>query len=304
MIRGIPYFGEDNQVIYDKILSSDTPITNNLRNQDLYEFINNYIEDEVVVIINNKWLTWLKDIKFNYRDKKCYIPYFEYETHNISELGYRGTNKGHLLLQDDTLCVRHNYLYKELDINIDGTEYLMYNLSTREKFTVSFDSWIVENEFDIEQLYQLYLDSCYVNDDFLIQKHNGGYHLIDKEVKGFRNKERLIRRDLGLYDFNFDARIPKDYRDVRNFKYEQVVQLVGFRETIELYHLRRIRFESYLYCILRSQIKSNNAKFNNMFEQLGKTKSVVKYGDNIKLIFKDYWLDEYKTAKQRTYSRV
>lgn len=304
MIRGIPYFGEDNQIIYDKILSSDTPITSRLSNQSLHEFINNYIEDEVVIIINNKWLTWLKDIKFNYRDKKCYIPYFEYETHNISELGYRGTNKGHLLLQDDTLYVRHNYLYKELDINIDGTGYLMYNLSTREKFTVSFDSWIVENEFDIEQLYQLYLDSCYVNDDFLIQKHNGGYHLIDKEVKGFRNKERLIRRDLGLYDFNFETRIPKDYRDVRSFKYEEVVQLVGFRETIELYHLRRIRFESYLYCILRSQIKSNNEKFNNMFEQLGKTKSVVKYGDSIKLIFKDYWLNEYKTAKQRTYSRV
>lgn len=298
MIRGIPYFGEDNQIIYDKILSKDTPITNNLSNQDLHEFINNYIEDEVVVIINNKWLTWLKDIKFNYRDRKCYIPYFEYETHNISELGYRGTNKGHLLLQDDTLYVRHNYLYKELDINIDGTEYLMYNLSTREKFTVSFDNWITEKEFDIEKLYQLYLDSCYINDDFLIQKHNSGYHLIDKEVKGFRNKERLIRKDLGLYDFNFNTQIPKDYRDVKNFKYKEVVQLAGFRETIELYHLRRIRFESYLYCILRSQIKSNNTKFNNMFEQLGKTKPVIKYGDNIKLIFKEYWLDEYKTAEK------
>ena len=304
MIAGIPYFGEDNQIIYDKILSSDAPITNNLSNQSLYEFINNYIEDEVVVIINNKWLTWLKDIKFNYRDKKCYIPYFEYETHNISELGYRGTNKGHLLLQGDTLYVRHRYLYKELDINIDETEYLMYNLSTREKFTISFNKWIEETEFDIEKLYQLYLDSCYLEDDFLVNKHNGGYHLIDKEIKGFRNKERLIRRDLGLYDFNFDTKIPKDYRDVRNFKYEEVVQLVGFRNTTDLNHIRRIRFESYLYCILRSHINSNNESFNKQLSQLGKTKTVIKYGDSIKLIFKDYWLDSYSTNTYKTYSRI
>ena len=108
MIEGIPYFGEDNQYIWEDILCSD--IKNKLNEDSLYDLINSRIDKKVVVVIDGKWFTWLNDIAFNYRDKECYIPYYSFELYEISGEGFKTDNKGHLLYDGDTVNIRYNYI--------------------------------------------------------------------------------------------------------------------------------------------------------------------------------------------------
>lgn len=302
MIEGIPYFGDDNQSIWRNILESD--IKFNIIENSLYDLVIRHINQKCVVVIDNKWLTWLNDITFNYRDKECYIPYYSFELFEIEDTNIRTDNKGHLIFDGDTLRIRYNYKLEKYSININNLSLIIYDLDTFEKYEVHTDKWINEKEIDIDKLYNLYLDSCYMEDDFTINKHSGGYHYITKIVDRFFNKECYLRKELGLQHYNIDNEIIKDYRDVRNYKYTEVIKLSGFRDTIEIYKLRRLKFEAYLYCILRTNIKPNKTKFKREWNRLGKSVDFIKYGDNIKLIIKSYWLNECKPISKKSWSRI
>jgi hypothetical protein len=132
----------------------------------------------------------------------------------------------------------------------------------------------------------------------------GGYHYINKSIKNFENREKKLRELEGMYDYDIDNRFDTEYRDVRNYKYEEVIHTVGFRDTSELYKIRRLRFESLLYCILRDNCNPKDEQFKKSWHRLGLDKEYIKYGDSIKLIFKSYWLDNYKAIKQKSWSRV
>ena len=71
MIQGIPYFGETTQEIYEYIQSEKYINTEpkEITYNSLYELIISNIGKRIIVVIDNKWLTWLTDIVFNYRDR-------------------------------------------------------------------------------------------------------------------------------------------------------------------------------------------------------------------------------------------
>lgn len=302
MIEGIPYFGDNNQSIWEDILKSS--IKYNINENSLYDLVNKRINQKCVVVIDNKWLSWLNDITFNYRDKECYIPYYSFELFETTDTNIRTDNKGHLLFDGDTLKIRYNYKLEKYNIDINKLSLVIYDLATNEKYMVHTDKWIDECEFSIDKLYELYLDSCYIEDDFIINKHTGGYHYIIKVVDKFFNKECYLRKELGLQHYSSESELSEDYRDVRNYRYTEVIKLSGFRDTIETYKLRRLRFESYLYCVLRANLKPNKAKFKQEWNKLGKSVDFIKYGDKIKLIFKSYWLNECKPISKKSWSRV
>lgn len=302
MIQGIPFFGDNTQEIVDTIIKS--PIEEILYYDSMYDMINYYIDKKIVIIIDNEWLSWLNDIAFNYRNKTCYIPYYTYELYKLDDKEYRSNNKGHLILKENTLYIRHNYNYKKLEINEGKISLLIYDIDTNKKYKINTDKWINEKEFDIEKLYNLYLDSCYTDDDFIFNKHSGGYHYILRSPKAFKNKEKTLREVYKLQHFSINSTYESDYRDVRNFKQEEVVQRVGFRDTTELYKIRRLKFESYLYCLLRQGLKPSNTRFLKTWNTLGVTRDYIKYGKNIKLIFKSYWLDEYNPLKNKSWNRI
>lgn len=305
MIQGIPYFGEETQEITERILKSKIEYTKEFNS--LYDIINEHINKKIIVIIDNKWLSWLNDIIFNYRDKKCYIPYYTYELFKVQDKKYKSNNKGHLVIKDITLYLRYNYNYKKFDININNLSLILYDMQTNKKYKVNTTNWIAEKEFNIDKLYNLYVDGCYKEDDFIYNKHEGGYHYIYKSPKEFKNKEKTLREAYNLQAYHMDSKFEADYRDVRNFKYEEVIQKIGLRETIELYKVRRLKFESYLYCILRQNIKPSNidSKFTEQWKKLGVTKDHIKYGQSgIKLIFKAYWLNNHKRLKRKSWSRI
>ena len=281
MIKGIPYFGEQTQEIVDSILNIDTDIIYEKKYDSLYDLILSNIDKHIIVVIDNKWLTWLNDIVFNYRDRECYIPYYTYKEQLITDRTFRTNNKGHLILDGDNIRVRYEYSYHKLNITVDNLALDCVDIDTQERLIVRTNNWINEAAVDFDKLHKLYVESSYKDDDFIMNKHAGGYHYITLSPKEFVNRERKLREQYDLSDYSEDFYYIKDYRDVRQYKYEEVIKLNGLLDNIELYRERRLRFESYLYCCLRAGL-FNNIQFK---------KHIYKVGKEIKLIIKDYWLD-------------
>ena len=309
MYAGIPYFGIYNNEITENILNKE--IDKEITVKSFYKFIESSYDKKLVAIIDGKWLTWLRDITFDYKHKQCYLPYYTYRLFNTNLLNVRTDNEGHLIKDGDTLSIRYEYNYERLDINLNRLCYnglLLYDLDTNEKFILKTSEWLNETRFNIDKLYNLYIESCFKEDDYLVKSHLGGYHFIYRAPKAFKNRERELREQLDLNSYSentinkFDE-IYKDYRDVREYSYNELIQKVGLIHTNEVYSIRRLKFESYLFCIMRKNILSDNAEFNNYLARLGRDFTSVKYGDTIKLIFKSYWLDNYKPVKVKTWSR-
>ena len=210
MITGIPYFGENNNEIIDEILSS--PIDTETTANSLYDFVIDNIENPIVIIIDDKWLTWLNDIQFNYRDKTCYIPYYTYDIYELADKEYRNDNKGHLILKGNTLYIRHNYSLNKFDIEMNNLSLLCYNLDTSEKFKVNINCWFNSGVFDLDLLYKLYINSCFSDKDFL-GLHDSGYHYISRAPRGFRNRVRLNR--MAIMAGIIKLSVPKTIRQTR-----------------------------------------------------------------------------------------
>ena len=276
MIEGIPYFGENNNEIYERVLTGvKNGACKKKRYTTIYELIHKNIDNKLVVIIDEQWLTWLNDIRFNYRDHECYLPYFTYELYSVDWNRRRSDNKGHLLLKDGPsgkeLFIRYNYKYEKLELNENNFRLKVYSLDTNEFMELCSGNWL-NDTFDMKELYEKYIDSCFKNDDYLLNKHMGGYHYITRTVDKFVNKERLIRNDLGLRHYSEIETYDSDYRDVRQYKYEQVVQMKGLRDSLsKLYKLRRLDFDCLIYCIMRKNAIPCNCsdRFKLDWERLG-----------------------------------
>lgn len=292
MIKGIPYFGEQTQEIVDSILNIDTDIIYEKKYDSLYDLILSNIDKHIIVVIDNKWLTWLNDIVFNYRDRECYIPYYTYKEQLITDRTFRTNNKGHLILDGDNIRVRYEYSYHKLNITVDNLALDCVDIDTQERLIVRTNNWINEAAVDFDKLHKLYVESSYKDDDFIMNKHAGGYHYISLSPKEFVNRERKLREQYDLSDYSEDFYYIKDYRDVRQYKYEEIIKLNGLLDNIELYRERRLRFESYLYCCLRA----------GLFNDIQFKKHIYKVGKEIKLIIKDYWLDNIDKPN-KTYIR-
>lgn len=278
MVKGIPYFGENTQEIYEDILNTDYEQVPLEEYESLYNFIDSHINNKIVVVINNEWISWLNDIVFNYRDKKCYLPYFTYEYFCFNDKEYKLNNKGHLILRAGELWIRYNYALEKMSINLN-TELSCYNIESGKAFRVKCNRWITDNAVDLDKLYTLYVESSYTQDDYIVNKHLGGYHYITLSGRGVENKEARMRKWAELNTFKHEL-IKDEYRDVRQYTYEEVLQKYGLIQNIEPYVKRRLRFESYLYCCIQEGLL-DNIKFTN---------NIYKLGRNIKLIIKDYWL--------------
>lgn len=289
MIQGIPYFGPLHNSIVEEI--NATCVSETISYNTMYEMIQTEATKRTVVIIDNKWFSWLRDARFNYRDGIAELPYYEYQTMDIRVSKNHSNNKGHLILNPETYVwsVRHTYDLKllELDINKPLT---LYDLDTQMKYEVIALKWY-EDTFSIDDLYVKYLNSAYYDFDELLEKHNGGYHYITRQLKGFVNLEWIKRKDLGLAHFAENQPILRDYRDVRQYRREELFG-DNIREQILPYRVRRLRFDSMLYCIIQQNSLSDNAEFNRRYNQLKQHNCILSYRPYYKappLIFKSYW---------------
>ena len=309
VLEGIPYFGEESLEIEEKIRKST--VVDTIVYSDMLEMLNNEVTENKLVIIkenNTEYFTYLRDIRFNYRDKKAFIPYFTYKVHEIDKGKLRSNYKGHILLNDNTICIRYEYKFNKLDINLVNTTLTVYDVDTDKKYNITFKRWFNRQEFDMDVLYDLYLNSCVTDEDYRLVKHTEGYHLITKTIPGIKNKERELRKIYNLNDYDNES-IPMkilNYRDVRNYRLEEYTKIKGFAQLDESYWKRILAFESFLFCILQTGA-TPIGEIKEAWEKLKTTSRILKYGDGIKLIIKDYWVKEdaeHSKNKLKTWSRI
>ena len=290
MILGrIPYFGKDSNKIMKQI---NTSHVKEVIQTDLYSFVMNHLENDIVFVIKDYVYSWVSDIVFNYRDKECFIPYYDFDLYE--ETKRVNDNNGHLILNDKRQ-IRYNFELKHLDIKLNE-EYYIYSIRQEKKFKIVFTGFYT-GIFSVKNLYSLYLNACYKDDNYTVLKHESGYHYINKKTESYKNLEKIKRRKYKLLDYK-DAYSYKDYRDVREYTYLEVAEQIGVFQNIELYKFRRLRFESYLYCNLREE--NVPVDYEN-WKKLGVDYNYIKYYDERKvlpLFIKSYWLNDNKIEKE------
>ena len=296
MIAGIPYFGDKTYEVYSLIertlLSSG--VTKEV-SEPLDSFVYSAIENNNIVIVipsdnNNYYLTYLTDVNFNYRDRICVLPYFSFDTKEV-DMKVRGNNKQHLIVKDGRPQIRYNFKLEESKISL-YSRLLCLNTDNMEMFYYVPSCWTEDTDLDNNVLYELYIKSACSENDYDITSHIGGYHYISRRVKGFKNREQDIREEFNLPVYSIDSVRHKDYRDVRNYKYNELIQRVGLLDLSENSKYRRLRFECYLFCKLRA-----GAFDSTVFKH-----GIYKIKGGIPLIIKEYWLDGIE-RKQYTWSR-
>lgn len=299
MERGIPYFGENNNEIWKDIIERD--IDEHRKYKSVLDFVNAECYKKTVVIIDNKWLTWASDAVFNYRDHEANFYYYEFKLFEIDS-ARRTDNKGHLILDKEhkKIKVRYEYELKKVDITPNSI-FTLYDVDGNKKYECSLGGvWTTDKTFRAESLYELYIKSCFSQNDYKVVKHEGGFHFLDKKIEKFENIEHRLRNMYGLDTQIGELREIPPYRDVRKFRYEEIQKKYGIFFDTELFRYRKLRFESTLYCFMRAGANAEDIK---NWEQLGKNLDYIKYGKDIKLIFKSYWLNEYKEPERKSWSR-
>ena len=273
MLEGIPYLTDPNFDIDNKIYTEKS-IT-------LRELAELAINTDVLVILDNKWVSWLKDLRFNYRDKRCYLPYYTYELTCIG-CSKTSTDFNQLYTDEQGLSyIRHSYNYSELEV-APNTKLYTYSCDTGDYILYNITGFSKDIDFNLETLYQKYLVSCYTST--IVDPYDSGYHFITRQTKQLKNPEKSYRHKYSLPDYSYTNIPEQEYRDVRQYKYEEVVLLTGFTDSLSSYKLRRLDFESYLYCLLRQP------KLPEQLQTLKSPEDYIKIGKSIKLIIKGYWL--------------
>ena len=304
-IPGVPYFGLDTQEIEENIKTLSISFCKEY--DSLYELVQEEkSEDKVVVIEDGEdtWLSFFRDIKFNYRDREVFIPYYVFDIMELKGAEYKNRYKGHIFKNEDGLLIRYNYQLCKRIINLDYNFLILYDFESNQKYKVVFRNYFNSSVFDIQGLYDKYINSCVDYEDYLLFKHVEGYHLISRRVDKIKNEEQNFRKKFGLSDYR-ETNVDIYYRDVRNLSKDNFDIKIGVEFFETPYWERLLDFESLLFCILRvkDKIEPNDLDFAKEWEELGGKRSFIKYGNRgVPLIFKSYWMDGV-TRKIKTWSR-
>ena len=298
---GTPYLGAHNQQRIKEALESEV---SSIKLISLYELIRCAEEKNSVVVIDGKWLTWLEDIQLDYRHHLAYIPYFTYDVHwyepysRVSNYEYP-----HILRKENMMGIRWNFDIKLEPVNI-GSSVIIYDINKKEKIEYSIDAWF-NGTFSVDTLYKLYRKYCYYDMQSKFSVHEGGYTYITLEAGDFSNKERRLRKELGLKEFAHDSscmELPK-YRDVRMYSFFDYLgkcsdgQYVGDKPL----KYRRLDFEAYLFCALREGVVPEDCAEWGL---LGKKKYYIAINrDTIPMFIKHEWLNETSLKNTKTWRR-
>ena len=261
-------------------------------NISVFDFIEQFAYKPTLVRVQG-FFTWLHDIRFNYRDHIVEIPYFSYDEFFTDKIPKREVQRNHLDIRPEGLYIKYNFKKQVITLDLK-TSLTIIDTLTDKAYSVCFTSWYDKN-FEINELYQRWLNASFLDPENPEVKHLGGYHYISYSTSQLRNNEKFQRKEYNLNDYSLESIQLEDYRDIRLYKKEYLdLQEIEY-DYVENYTYRRLRFESMLYCCLRQGLITFNSK-----ERVYK----IKYR-GIPLIFKSYWLDNssYKPSRIPTYAK-
>lgn len=331
MLKGTPYWGNSTfsdltglvsrkPVEIDKNKLSD--ICNkkgvNICVKDLYTAFLAIVELNLIILVDKDkgFCSWGRDVRFNYRDKYIFLPYYSFDREEIERKAKVKDTKYLDMVNEKTVSIKYNFKLETLVIDNRESNYrldslLLYDLDTRDFYNlvISDLSYLEQDFFDVEDLYSRYINSSFIVTDLVSTNRKWSYNTISSSKQEFKTNESKMRSyyKLGRY---IEGVKPKElkYMDVRAYPFEEIMGDFIVDDEIA-FDLRRYYFEAYLYCIFADKIACSDTRFNKELNALRKNKRYIRYGRKYPLILKYYYysagdlFESGKKIRKKTYER-
>lgn len=272
-------------------------------------------DPEVLKYLPPFFVTWSRDVRFNYRDRLVFIPVYYYDIaltirqipdessvvlDVVDSWMEEGSSK-----RFGKIAVKHSFIYHQHVIDDRDTgfreEYLLlYNPTTKHKCKLYIKDlpYFSDATFSLTQLYERYINAAYIyseNFDFDWTKY-----LRIKNTKA-PNEEQKLRKSLKFPDY---ANPFKDigYKDVRQYPFEVLYGRPMRLDSDQPYWRRILEFEAYLYCAFAQGVPPEETDWVRPFNELGKSKRTLSFGDSYPLILKYYYKNN-PSLRKKTYER-
>lgn len=322
-MNGTPYWGKQTfqdirdindlphtELTLDKIkdLSKSSGLSYDIK--DTYTLFLALANLDFLFIIEGETLftTWCRDIRFNYRDKKVFIPYYSYKVEDLEFSREVAENDFLDTTDNKNIKIRHEFklesiLLEDRNTGIVKTQIDLYDYINKIKYKLNIPKlpYLSTETFSLADLSNRYIESAYIKVDNTDSDDWKKYLKVD--TRGSKKKEHKIRLKEGL---NLYAEGYNDltYNDVRHYEYSELHE--GSRmvaDEIKPYWLRMYEFEAYLYCIFAQELEVEEKEYKEPFAKLGVSERFLTYTENKKpLVLKHYYKNEI-TLRRKSYER-
>lgn len=246
---------------------------------------------------NKNFLTWCKDVRFNYRDGELFIPYYTYDTVDVPY-----NNKNDLkfvdMVEEGTMRLSYEYgikkyvLHKskgvdEVDCTLDSI-FVLYDKDEHATYSLELlDLPLIDSiVFSLDELLDLYKEACYAEVNSLQFASDETYFKLNGKHVDRVGKVKRAYYHLPLYKSKFT---PLKYTDLRMYSYRELKGVVEPENPVPHWE-RTMLFESLLYSVFACQLEPKDHPNKDAFIQLGITLRHVKIGSGEpSLILKHYY---------------
>lgn len=316
-MKGIPHFGietaEAINSLQDRQPKDINPRT--LRGvTDLHTLFRYLLKNEYLFIIehpntNRLYTSWCWDIRFNYRDREIFIPYYSYRTffHRAIE---RDLNNPYLTistLEDKKkyISVRHSFEVNKFIIDNRKEGYRhptirVYHPSTDNYFQIDITSlpYLAENVFYIDELLRRHTNYKFLLSEF--DTTSKDRHYFDFTSKKNREKRLYLKEGYPTYGEKYTD---LNYQDIRTFIVNPFSDEAQQMTTDDDYVTRVYDFESYLYCLFAQKAQPYEKDIKQRWSELSTKKRFITLGNTYPLTLKYYYTDKPNEFRKLTYER-
>lgn len=313
---GFPFWGETTFLDIRDIVSGEAEKVTGMELlgvtcDDLYTLLVELAKTDYLYVVqdeydNQTYVSWCRDIRFNYRDRILYIPYYSYATFDYE---FKSNKKYATLdyITDTTVRIKHSVALRQCIIDNRVTksrnkELYVFDRVRHKVFCIGIENlpYLSSTDWKMSKLFNLYLDYVYKDN----KGNKDGSSLYYQKIGGKReNKESYLRAKLGLpnYAGNYEEMIYRDFPlyDYAIYQSENAQVMSG-----KPYWLRRGLFEGYLYCAFASNLPVHELEYRDALAQLGTTRRTYKVcNDNVSMVLKYYYKDDYAPFVRKSYER-
>lgn len=316
-MKGLPHFGVETLATINSLQERQPKVIDPLMLNgvtDLHTLFRYLMKNEYLFIIEHPnthrlFTSWCWDIRFNYRDREVFIPYYSYETFLHQAIERDLSNPYLTISKADNkkkhIAVRHNFEMNKLIIDNEKEGYrhknvCVYQPSTDSYLQIDIQSlpYLSENTFSVYELLRRHTNYKFMLSEFDLTSKD--HHYLDFNSKKSREKRIRERQGFKTYSNNY---INLNYQDIRTYVVNPFSDEARQMTTDEDYVTRVYDFESYLYCLFAQHAEPLELEFKQLWSSLGVTKRFITLGDTYPLTLKYYYTDKQHTFKKLTYER-
>lgn len=316
-MRGLPHYGDETVATLNSLQNRQPKVADPLSFEtvtDLHTLFRYLLKNEFLFIIKHPnthrlFTSWCWDIRFNYRDREVFIPYYSYETflHQAIE---RDLSNPYLSIiniggSKAQIEVRHNFKMNKLILDDRKVDYrrkniCVYQPSTGIYLKLSLESlpYLSHNEFSMYDLLRRHTNYKFLLSEFDLTSKDRYYLNINSK----KSREKRIRESRGFKTYS-DNYTDLNYQDIRTYVVSPFSDEARQMTTDEDYVTRVYDFESYLYCLFACQAEPTEPDFKQLWRELGVRKRFISLGGTYPLTLKYYYTDKPRNFKKLTYER-